>query len=70
MVTHNAIEMTAYAMRPVLGNNTTTAAYVTLRNAGDVADRLVSASCVCASKVTLHTMTMKGGMMAMAEQKD
>lgn len=70
MVTHNAIELTAYAMRPTLGNNTTTAAYVTIRNSGDVADRLVSASCACATSATLHTMTMKGSVMEMAEQKD
>jgi copper(I)-binding protein len=70
MVTHNAIELTAYAMRPTLGNNTTTAAYVTIRNSGDVADRLVSASCTCATAATLHTMTMKDGVMEMAEQKD
>ncbi|WP_443748928.1 copper chaperone PCu(A)C [Asticcacaulis solisilvae] len=70
MVTHNAIELTAYAMRPTLGNNTTTAAYVTIRNSGDVADRLVSASCACAASATMHTMTMKDGNMAMAEQKD
>ncbi len=70
MVTHNAIEFTAYAMRPTLGNNTTTGAYVTIRNSGDVADRLVSARCVCATSATLHTMTMKNGTMEMAEQKD
>ncbi len=70
MVTHDAMELTAYAMRPTLGNNTTTAAYVTIRNSGDVADRLVSASCACAASATLHTMTMKGGVMEMAEQTD
>jgi hypothetical protein len=70
MVTHNALEFTAYAMRPTLGNNTTTGAYVTIRNNGDVADRLVSASCACATSATLHTMKMTGGTMEMAEQKD
>ncbi len=70
MVTHNTIELTAYAMRPALGNNTTTGAYVTIRNTGDVPDRLVSASCACAARATLHTMTMKNGIMAMAEQTD
>jgi len=70
MVTHNALEFTAYAMRPTLGNNTTTGAYVTIRNNGDVADRLVSASCACAASATLHTMKMTGGIMEMAEQKD
>ncbi len=70
VVTSNAISLTGYAMRPALGNNTSTAAYVTVANTGNTPDRLVSASCACAASVTLHTMTMANGMMSMAEQKD
>lgn len=70
MVMRNTLEMTAYTMRPTLGNNTTTAAYLTIRNIEDVPDRLVSVSCACATSATMHTMAMKGSMMEMAEQKD
>ena len=70
MVTRNALEFTAYAIRPTLGNNTTTGAYVAIHNNGEVPDKLVSARCACAATATLHTMKMKGGVMEMAEQKD
>lgn len=67
VVTTNAIQLSHYAMRAALGNNPNTAAYVTITNTGTVADRLVSASCACAATASLHTMTMKDGVMDMAE---
>ncbi len=66
-VIKNKIVLTAYAMRAALGNNPNTSAYVTISNEGTIPDRLVSASCACAEHVTLHTMTMSGGMMRMNE---
>jgi periplasmic copper chaperone A len=69
-VTSNTITMTDYAMRAALGNNANTAAYVTIRNTGDQADRLVSASCECAATTELHSMATKNGVMEMAEMKD
>jgi periplasmic copper chaperone A len=69
-VTSNTITMTDYAMRAALGNNANTAAYVTIVNKGDQADRLVSASCECAATTELHSMATKNGVMDMAEMKD
>ena len=65
-----SIDMSDYAMRPALGNNTTTAAYVTVANRGDQPERLMGAACTCAGRVSLHTMSMKDGVMNMAEQPD
>lgn len=65
-----SLNMTDYAMRAALGNNPNTAAYVTIANKGSTADRLLSASCTCATATTLHTMKMNGTVMEMAEAKD
>ena len=70
VVTKSSMQMSNYALRAALGNNTTTAAYVTITNTGNQADRLVSASCTCASSASLHTMAMKDGVMEMGEPKD
>lgn len=70
VVTKSSLQMTDYAMRAALGNNTTTAAYVTITNKGTEADRLVSAACSCAASAGLHTMEMKDGVMEMGEAKD
>jgi copper(I)-binding protein len=69
-VIKNKIVLTAFAMRAALGANPNTSAYVTVSNEGTVPDRLLSASCTCADRVTLHTMTMSGGMMRMHEITD
>lgn len=69
-VTSSTITMTDYAMRAALGNNPNTGAYVTIRNTGDQAERLVSAFCECATSTELHTMASKDGVMEMAETKD
>ena len=68
--TRISVSLTNYAMRPALGNNTTTAAYVTIANRGDQPERLMGAACACAGRVSLHTMSMKDGVMNMAEQPD
>jgi len=70
IVTSSTITMTDYAMRAALGNNPNTGAYVTIRNTGKEADRLVSASCDCATTTELHSMATKDGVMEMAEMKD
>lgn len=69
-VTQSSLTLTDAAMRSVLGNNTSTAAYVTIRNTGNTPDRLISASCACATSTTLHSMLMSGDMMMMQEEKD
>jgi len=66
-VTQSSIVLSDYAMRAALGNNLSTAAYVTIKNAGSLNDRLLGASCACASSATLHTMQMKGSVMEMDE---
>ena len=68
VVTKNAVVMSDYAMRTPLGNNPNTSAYVTIKNGGNVDERLVAATCACAATVELHSMTMNGGMMVMNEE--
>jgi periplasmic copper chaperone A len=70
VVTSSTITMTDYAMRAALGNNPNTGAYVTIRNTGTEPDRLISASCDCATSAELHAMTTKNGVMEMGEMKD
>jgi copper(I)-binding protein len=48
-----------------LKGTNTTLAYVTVVNAGAKPDRLVSATCECGAKVTLHRMWMDHGVMRM-----
>ena len=67
VMTTNKVVLTNYAMRAALGNNPNTAAYVTIENKGDSPERLISATCACAAKATLHTMTMTNGTMDMEE---
>ena len=68
--TESGMELSRYAVRAALGQNPNTAAYVTIKNIGKDDDRLVSAACDCAAKVELHTMTMDGDKMMMAEMPD
>ncbi len=56
-----------YVMRAPAGVNTNTAAYLTVVNKGNVADRLTGVSCACAASATLHTTTTVNGMMQMDE---
>lgn len=41
--------------------------YVTIRNAGTAADRLVGASSPAAARVELHVVSMEGGVMKMRQ---
>jgi len=70
VLVRDSLKMTDYGMRAALGNNPNTAAYVTIANKGNTEDRLLSASCTCATSTTLHTMEMDGDIMKMAEAKD
>jgi len=65
-VTRSALAFTAFALRTPAGGQTTAAAYVTVANKGDSADRLVSVSCTCASGAMFHTTTHINGMVGMA----
>ncbi|EGF92834.1 hypothetical protein ABI_12720 [Asticcacaulis biprosthecium C19] len=67
VITNTKVLMTDYAMRAALGTNPNTAAYVTIKNGGDKSEKLLSATCACATKTTLHEMTMKDGVMSMGE---
>ncbi len=51
--------------RPPLGGQTTGVGYLVIRNAGDTADRLVSASSAATSSIELHTHSMTDGVMRM-----
>jgi copper(I)-binding protein len=55
-------------IRASLGNVPTAAAYLTLHNMG-AADRLVGASCTCATAVSLHTTVEQAGVARMVEEK-
>lgn len=52
-------------VRPTLGAGRTTAAYVTITNAGTAADRLTAADTPGAGSVEIHTAGMKDGVMRM-----
>ena len=54
-------------VRASLGRNPNTAGYLTVTNAGQTADRLIGASCACADRVELHTMSTAGGIMRMSQ---
>jgi hypothetical protein len=54
-------------IRASLGTVPTSAAYLTIRNRGGAADRLIGASCACAASVSVHqTMTMANGVGRMS----
>ncbi|HZY41686.1 MAG TPA: copper chaperone PCu(A)C [Anaerolineae bacterium] len=61
----------AWAHTAVLADegNTTSAAYMTIRNTGKVADRLIGASSDFAEFVELHTTEERNGVMMMAPVK-
>ena len=67
VVSQSGIRLTNYSVAPLRGTGTATAAYVTVDNLAPEGDRLLSVGCDCAGASSLHTMTMKGGMMDMAE---
>lgn len=48
-----------------IGRSTTSAAYLTLRNAGAETERLLQASSPAADRVSLHVSLMEGGTMRM-----
>lgn len=58
--------LTNYGIRTPLGQNPNTGAYVTIENTGKTDDRLISASCGCAARTELHTMSMADGQMSMS----
>jgi hypothetical protein len=60
-----AITVVHPIVRASIGKTPTTAAYMTLRNAGTTPDRLLSVRCACAETVTAHTMSMADGRMVM-----
>ncbi|OYW82418.1 MAG: hypothetical protein B7Z26_03330 [Asticcacaulis sp. 32-58-5] len=58
--------LTSYGIRTPLGQNPNTGAYVTIENKGAYDDRLISATCDCAGRTELHTMSMADGQMSMS----
>lgn len=52
-------------LRASIGKVPNTAGYLTLKNAGSLPDRLLSASCPCARSVEPHTMEVSGGQARM-----
>jgi copper(I)-binding protein len=56
----------AWARAVTAGANVNSAAYLTIRNTGQTADRLVKATSDVATAVELHKTEMSGGVMKMA----
>jgi copper(I)-binding protein len=69
-VSRSALAFSAYAVRTPPNGQTTTAAYVTVANNGQSADRLVSVSCACAAGAMFHTTSRVNGMASMNEVPD
>lgn len=67
---HLRLVMTNYEVLQPPNGATTAAAYVTIANEGNTADRLVSAACTCSASAHLHTMMMQGDQMVMDEPSD
>src|SRR5690606_472382 len=62
-----SLSVSGAQLRASLGENPNTGGYLTVTNPGDSADRLVAASCACADRVELHTMSTEDGVMRMSE---
>ncbi len=61
----SSLELSDSWVRPTLGAGRTTAAYVTITNAGTSADRLIAAEVPNATAVEIHTAGMSDGVMRM-----
>ncbi len=61
------LEITRFAARTPPAGQTVTAAYFIVENKGSEADRLLSASCSCATLATMHTVTKTNGMSMMQD---
>ncbi len=64
------LELTRFAMRTPANGQTMAAAYFTVKNTGNAADRLQSVSCTCAAGAMFHVTTHKNGMVEMDEAPD
>jgi copper(I)-binding protein len=53
--------------RPTMPGQTSGAAYLTLKNNGKAADKLISIASPAAKSVEIHTMSMEGNVMKMRE---
>ena len=56
--------------RPTIGSSTNSAAYMTLSNSGDKADKLLAVKSDAAEHVALHESRMDGEIMRMVPVKD
>lgn len=63
-VTQGDLALSDLEVRASLGVNPNTGGYMVVDNKGE-ADVLVGASCTCAKRVELHTMSHDGGVMRM-----
>ncbi len=69
-VTKSALAFSAYVLRAPANGQTTAAAYVTVKNNGQSADRLVSVSCTCATSAMFHSTSHSNGMAEMNQVAD
>jgi copper(I)-binding protein len=60
-----ALTLGDLAVRASLGAVPTSAAYLTIDNAGDAPDRLLSVDCACAKSASVHRTETKAGISSM-----
>ena len=60
-----ALTLGDLAVRASLGAVPTSAAYLTIDNAGDTPDRLLSVDCACAKSASVHRTETKAGVSSM-----
>jgi copper(I)-binding protein len=60
-----SLTLSNLAVRASLGAVPTSAAYLTIDNAGDAPDRLLSVACACAASAMVHRTQTAGGISSM-----
>jgi hypothetical protein len=61
------LTLSGLQVRASLGNSPNSAAYLTITNAGDRPDTLLSVTCACAQMVMIHRSEAKGGLSTMTD---
>ena len=61
-----ALTLSDLAVRATVGGVPTSAAYLTIANAGNTPDKLLSVNCACAAMAMMHRTTTQNGVSSMA----
>ena len=65
-----ALTISALQVRSTVGGVPTTAAYLTITNAGKTPDRLLSIDCACAASAMMHETRTRNGVSSMTMLND